>query len=413
MTLKNQANLVNSPCPPTRLDSCPDVLLVIRSCAEHYPPTVNQANLLAEAGLRVGLIDLTFDGTPEALAGSIRRHRVHRMWNSKLEAPYALWKRWVNWLRFHRACQAVIRQGRPRVVIAYDTLGSLFVPPTPGRYRTVYHFHELTGPEAGEGFGPRRARLKAARSSQHVDLVVFPDADRARIFQMRAGLRLPPRVVMNCPRRMATVPASPLRQRIAEFGPSAGAIVCYLGSIGADQGLPEAARSMRHWPSNSIFVLVGGASESMRKRILEAAASVGTADRVLFLGLHAHAEALALAAGADLGLSLIQPNNESWLYSAGAINKRFEYMALGLPQVTNNGPGVPEIIEANQCGLCVDSRDPAAIGAAVGQLLDSPELRRRMSLNARARHLESFNYENQFANVGEWIRKECLKPFPR
>jgi glycosyltransferase involved in cell wall biosynthesis len=214
---------------------------------------------------------------------------------------------------------------------------------------------------------------------------------------------------MNCPRRMATVPDSPLRQRLAEFGPAVGGVVCYLGSIGADQGLPEAARSMIHWPSDSLFVLIGGASETMRKSILAAAASVEAAERVMFLGPHPHTEALGLAAGADVGLSLIQPNNESWLYSAGAINKRFEYMALALPQITNNGPGVAEIIEANECGLCVNPGDPAAIGNAVRQLMDSVELRRRLSINARARHLDGFNYENQFAGVAEWITRECLR----
>jgi glycosyltransferase involved in cell wall biosynthesis len=329
------------------------------------------------------------------------------MWNSKLERPYPPWKRWLDWLRFHRVCQKVIQDCRPRVVIAYDTLGSLFVPPIPDRYHTVYHFHELTGPQAGEGFGPRRARLKASRSSRRADLVVFPDADRARIFQERAGLRCAPSIVMNCPRRMAAVPASPLRQRVGKFQ---GAVVCYLGSIGADQGLIEAARSMNYWPANSIFVLVGGASESMQKGILEAAASVGADQRVVFLGRHSHAEALALAAGAEVGLSLIQPNNESWRYSAGAINKRFEYMALGLPQVSNNGPGVAKIIEASQCGVCVDSQDPAAIGLAVRRLLDSAELRQDMSHNGRARHLDGFNYENQFSGVAAWIRKQCSAP---
>jgi glycosyltransferase involved in cell wall biosynthesis len=406
---KNEPRLIARTSPHFTVELL-DVLLVLRSCAEHYPPTVNQANLLAESGLRAGVIDLSVEGAANALSGSIRRWRVHRMWNSKLESPYPIWKRWINWLRFRRTCQSVIAQSRPRVVIAYDTLGSLFVPPNPNKYRTVYHFHELTGPHAGEGFGPRRARLKAAQSSRDADLVVFPDADRAGIFQKSAGLRTAPRVVMNCPRRMASVPCSPLRQTLAEVGASDGAAVCYLGSIGSDQGLPEAARSMSHWPVDSRFVLIGGASESMRKSILDAAASAGAAGRVVFLGLRSHAEALALAAGADVGLALIQPNNESWLYSAGAINKRFEYMALGVPQVTNNGPGVAEIIEGARCGLCVDSRDPAAIGAAVRQLLDSPLLRREMWHNARTEHLADYNYESQYYPVLEWVRQTCRVP---
>jgi glycosyltransferase involved in cell wall biosynthesis len=383
-----------------------DILLVLRSCAEHYPPTVNQANLLAEAGLRVGVIDLSVPGAAEALSPAICRRRVHRMWNSKLEHPYPPWKRWAHWLRFRHACRQVIAGGRPSVVIAYDTLGSLFVPPAPARHRTVYHFHELSGPEDGEGFGPRRARERASQSSRNADLVVFSDAHRARIFQKRAGLRETPRVVMNCPRRMTRPPASPLRKKLAQSGHAGGPLVCYMGSIGDDQGLPEAARSMRYWPPDSKFVLIGAASESAQKAIL-AAASAGAADRVLFLGLHSHPEALALAAGADAGLALIQPNNESWLYSAGAINKRFEYMALGLPQVTNTGPGVAEIVEANQCGLCVDSKDPEAIGAAVGRLLQSAELRDRMGRSARDRHLSVYNYEMQFAGVADWIRREA------
>jgi glycosyltransferase involved in cell wall biosynthesis len=392
-----------------------DVLLVLRSSAEYYPPTVNQANLLAERGLRVGMIDLSADGAVDAVHSSIRRWRVHRMWNSKREAPYPIWKRWTNWFRFFRACQSVIRLSRPRVVIAYDTLGSIFVKPDPQHYRTVYHFHELTGPERQESFGPRRARLKAAERSRHADLVVFSDAHRARIFQGRAGLSALPRVVMNCPRRLEQVPCSPLRRRLAlDTQPTtlnlqpATQLVCYLGSVGADQGLVEAAASMKHWPTDARLVLIGPASDTMKGSIHKAAAAAPrAAERVIFLGAFPHHEALALAAGADLGISLIQPNNESWLYSAGAINKRFEYMALGLPQVTNNGPGVSEIVEANQAGLCVEARNPEAIGSTIRRLLDDAALRRRLSESARRQHLDRYNYEVQFAEVADWVRARC------
>jgi glycosyltransferase involved in cell wall biosynthesis len=204
---------------------------------------------------------------------------------------------------------------------------------------------------------------------------------------------------------MESVSASPLRQRLADLGQPQARVVGYLGSIGADQGLTEAARSMRHWPADALLVLIGPASESMKHRILEAARAGGAASRVLFLGAHPHNQALALVAGADLGISLVQPNNESWLYSAGAINKRFEYMALGLPQVTNNGPGVSELIESNPCGLCVDARDPEAIGAQVRRLLEDPSQRRLFGTTARTLHLSRFNYEAQFAEVAEWIQQ--------
>ena len=384
-----------------------DALLVIRSCAEHYPPTVNQANLLAEAGLQVGVIDLPADGTPPALQAGIRRWRVHRMWNSKLERPPSRWQRWFQWLQFYRTCRSAIQTTAPKVVVAYDTLGTFFIPPAPRRYRTVYHFHELTGADPAESLGPRRARLQAAQRSKHADLVVHPDAHRARIFQQRAALPVLPKVVMNCPRRLDELPSSPLRQYLSRNLQPSPPTVCYLGSIGADQGVVEAAASMKHWPSTALFVLIGPGSDRMKQSILAAAQTAGAAGRVVFLGAFPHHEALALAAGADVGISLIQPNNESWLYSAGAINKRFEFMALGIPQVSNNSPGVSEIIEGSQAGLCVDPRNPDAIGMAIRQLLEDSALCRRFSENARKQHLERFNYEVQFAEVASWIASQC------
>jgi glycosyltransferase involved in cell wall biosynthesis len=363
---------------------------------------------LAEAGLRVGVIDLSADGAEDALRPSIYRRRVHRMWNSKQEAPLPIWVRWTNWVRFFRSCHSIIRKSRPRVVIAYDTLGSIFVKPDSRRFRTIYHFHELTGPEPQESFGPRRARLNAAERSRRADLVVFSDAHRARIFQERAGLSALPKVVMNCPRRLEKVPSSPLRQHLALNPQPSTRLVCYLGSVGADQGLVQAAASMKHWPTDALLVLIGPGSDTMKGSILAAAAATpGAAERVIFLGAFPHQEALALAAGADLGISLIQPNNESWLYSAGAINKRFEYMALGLSQVANSGQGVAEIIERNQCGLCADPNSPQEIGAAVSRLLCDQTLLRRMGENGRSLHLERYSYEVQFRPVLEQVARWC------
>ncbi len=164
---------------------------------------------------------------------------------------------------------------------------------------------------------------------------------------------------------------------------------------------------MRYWPTNSIFVLIGPYSEQMRAQIVQAATDNNAADRIVFLGPKPHDEALALAAGGDLGVSLIQPNTRNWLYSAGAINKRFEYMALGLAQVTNDGPGVSEMIERNECGLCVESRSSEAIGKTVQKLLAENDLRTAFAKNARASHLRLYNYENQFAKIADWIESAC------
>jgi glycosyltransferase involved in cell wall biosynthesis len=89
------------------------------------------------------------------------------------------------------------------------------------------------------------------------------------------------------------------------------------------------------------------------------------------------------------------------LYTAGAVNKRFEYMALGVPQIANTGPGMSEVIEDSGAGVLVDCEDPASIGEKICSLLSNPEWRRRIALNARQAHLEKYCYEVQFGPVLE------------
>jgi len=381
-----------------------DVLTILRAPLENYPPSLNQVALLAKAGLRVGVLELSGDSPVAALHPSVRRWQVHRAWNSKTEPLPSFVRRWANWLKFARAVHSRIQVYCPRVVLAYDILAGVFVKPKAVRHRTVYHFHELPDPEAGEGLGPRLGRARAARFSREADLVVFSDAWRAQCYQQDVRLVKLPTVVMNCPMRMDTVPPSPLGELLAEQGKSGWKTVCYLGSVGWDQGVLEAAASMLWWPAQSLFVLIGPCSADIKQRLHQVAAEVGTADRLLFLGCRPHREALALAAGADIGIALIQPTTRNWLYSAGAINKRFEYMALGLAQITNTGPGVADIVEKGGCGRCVDARSPEDIGRDVCALLNSHTVRQDMARNSRSLHLDQFHYERQFEPVLGWIK---------
>ncbi len=79
-----------------------DILLIIRSYAENYPPTVNQANLLASRGLSIGTVELSLEGIENALNPSIRRCRAHQAWKSKAEPPPVdcITPRWLNWYSF-------------------------------------------------------------------------------------------------------------------------------------------------------------------------------------------------------------------------------------------------------------------------------------------------------------------------
>ena len=73
-------------------------------------------------------------------------------------------------------------------------------------------------------------------------------------------------------------------------------------------------------------------------------------------------------------------------------NKMFEYMSAGLPIITSNFLFWREIVEGNECGLCVDPLNPKAIGEAIQYLIDNPAQAERMGGNGRKAVEGKFNW---------------------
>lgn len=72
--------------------------------------------------------------------------------------------------------------------------------------------------------------------------------------------------------------------------------------------------------------------------------------------------------------------------------KMFEYMAAGIPVIASNFPLWIEIVEGNQCGLCVDPLDPQAIGEAIQYLIDHPLEAEQMGRYGRQAVEQKYNW---------------------
>jgi len=75
----------------------------------------------------------------------------------------------------------------------------------------------------------------------------------------------------------------------------------------------------------------------------------------------------------------------------GIPNVMAEAMASGLPVVSTAISGIPELVDDGVEGLLVRQRDGDALAAALGRLLDDPELRRNMGGRARQRICRCFD----------------------
>jgi glycosyltransferase involved in cell wall biosynthesis len=71
-----------------------------------------------------------------------------------------------------------------------------------------------------------------------------------------------------------------------------------------------------------------------------------------------------------------------------------EAMACGVPLVATTGGALPEVVGTDgETALLVEPDDPSALAAAIGRLMDDPELRARLGAAGRRRVLHRFTWQ--------------------
>jgi glycosyltransferase involved in cell wall biosynthesis len=73
--------------------------------------------------------------------------------------------------------------------------------------------------------------------------------------------------------------------------------------------------------------------------------------------------------------------------------KMFEYMSAGIPVVASNFPLWKEIVEGNNCGICVDPLDPEEIAGAIQFIVNHPAEAEQMGKNGRRAVEERYNWD--------------------
>ncbi|XYJ08977.1 glycosyltransferase family 4 protein [Telluria sp. B2] len=82
--------------------------------------------------------------------------------------------------------------------------------------------------------------------------------------------------------------------------------------------------------------------------------------------------------------------------------KMFEYMSSGIPVIASNFPLWRDIIEGNQCGICVDPLDPRAIANAIDHLVTNPDIAKSMGERGRKAVLEKYNWSIEAARLTDF-----------
>jgi glycosyltransferase involved in cell wall biosynthesis len=169
--------------------------------------------------------------------------------------------------------------------------------------------------------------------------------------------------------------------------------VCYVGSISAIRAIRELVRACELLRSPARLSLVGAFSEPALER--EVAGFPGWA-RVQAHGHLDRTGVQQVMRRAMAGLVTLHPVVN---YLNALPVKMFEYMAAGLPVIASRFPLWQDIVEGNQCGVCVDPGNPAAIAAAIDHFCRHPHIARRMGENGRRAVHARYNWGSEAAKL--------------
>jgi glycogen synthase len=207
-----------------------------------------------------------------------------------------------------------------------------------------------------EAVGERRADAVIVLTQRLADLLVAGGLDPNRVHVIPSGVDL---------RRFA--------HRLPDPAPDLPRPrVLFVGRLAAQKGVATLLDAVPLLRGEATVVVVG---DGPRRRALERQAGRLGPDRVSFRGFVVHTEVPAWLAAADV---LVLPSIYEELGSV-----LLEAMAAGLPVVASAVGGIPDAL--GDAGRLVPPRDPAALAAAVNEVLDDPALAAQLGDAARRR----------------------------
>jgi glycosyltransferase involved in cell wall biosynthesis len=155
------------------------------------------------------------------------------------------------------------------------------------------------------------------------------------------------------------------RNRLRESLPIAEdkKIVLYTGMLAAGRKIEDIIQSMSLLDSRFVLVLIGPTFKGYDKKLVDLVANLRLQDRVIFHPEIPNVEMLDYINSGDIGLVFYENTNLNNYWCAS--NKLYEFIFCGKPVITNNYPGLKEVVEKNQLGACLSDSTPELIANAI------------------------------------------------
>ena len=176
-------------------------------------------------------------------------------------------------------------------------------------------------------------------------------------------------------------------------------VICYIGGISEKRGIGEMVEAIGQIDAK--LLLAGNfLNMSYRKQVMSMDGWVNVQE-LGHLDRQQVAQALARSVA---GLVLLHPIIN---YIDALPVKMFEYMSAKIPVIASNFPLWIEIVEGNQCGICVDPLNTQALTEAIKWIFNHPEQAKIMGENGRKAIEQKYNWQIESEKLIK-IYKELL-----
>jgi glycosyltransferase involved in cell wall biosynthesis len=163
--------------------------------------------------------------------------------------------------------------------------------------------------------------------------------------------------------------------------------ICYIGDITKIRGIEELIDSIEC--IDLVLNLAGNfESESFKNRLMNKPGW----KKVNYLGFINPKEAFNVMLRSFAGISTLYPEPN---YLNSQATKIYEYMYAGIPVVASNFPLWKELIDKNNCGICVDPKNKVSVAEAISYLKDNPEIAKTMGENGKQAVIEVYSWKTE------------------
>jgi len=163
--------------------------------------------------------------------------------------------------------------------------------------------------------------------------------------------------------------------------------ICYVGGIGQIRGIFEMVEAIGQ---TDVRLLLAGRFADISQ--YNQAVTMPGWSQVQELGQLNRIEVARTLQRVMAGLVILHPTP---CYPDSLPVKMFEYMSAGIPVIASNFPLWQEIVEGNDCGICVDPLNPTLIAEAIQWIVEHPSEAKRMGDNGRKAVENKYNWEKE------------------